>query len=176
MKITGTLYGQPEEEPEIKEGFYFLRGKSKSSANFHVQSVKLADESDFRVKTSIIHHSGAKNMGYGLCWGLREDMEDYYAFLISANGKYTILRMRRGRYRQIKPWTESRTVKGGKKENVLSVQRNGSLFEYFINGRKVFSSQAGPLKGSRLGILYHGTMKLEVDYIRAETKVIEPQE
>ena len=161
---------------EIKEGHYFLRGKSKSSPGFHVQPVKLDDDVDFRIETSILHHSGAKNMGFGLCWGLREDMEDYYTFLISANGKYTILRKHRGKYRPIKPWTESRTVKGSKKENVLSVQQNGNLFEYFINGRKVFSSQAEKLKGTRMGILYHGTMKLEVDYIRAETEVTEPQE
>ena len=104
-------------------------------------------------------------MAYGLCWGRAEDAQDYYMFLLSANGKYTILRKKRGSYKKIKAWTESKIVRKKGKENLLAVYRVGNIFEYYINGRKIFTSKAEQLRGDKVGITFHGSMKLMVDYL-----------
>lgn len=101
-------------------------------------------------------------MGYGLCWAADKTHQDWYTLLISSNRQYTILRKQRGQYREIKRWTKSKLVLGQGKENVITViQRNGTQ-EYYINNTRIFTSKFETTRGNQAGLLFHGTMKLEV--------------
>lgn len=148
----------------IEEGSFQLKGKSEFSPNFFVQAIPLRKEQDFDMEMAMVHSSGAKNMGFGLTWGAKADQTDLYAFLISSNGKYTILRKERGIYSEIKPWTGSKLIEKSGKINILRIERRGDKTKYFINKKMVFQSGYILPRSQYAGILFHGTMKLEVDY------------
>lgn len=155
---------------EILEGAYQLKGKSTALPFFLSQPLSIIQEDSFIIEIACTQLKGKKNMGYGLCWGARPDRRDCYVFLISSNRKFTILRMERGRYRQLQPWTQTDLVEGQKSENTLSVEKSAGKYTYLINGQRVFHGPADEVKGVQCGIILHGSMELMVD----EFKVIFP--
>ncbi|MEZ4829751.1 MAG: hypothetical protein R3C61_26225 [Bacteroidia bacterium] len=148
---------------EISDGYFQLKGKTAYSPAFLSQSIDLDPTGNFSFQSTIIQSSGMKNMGYGICWGAKDDRQDWYAFLISSNGQYTILKKVREDYTEIKRWTSSDNINGQGKPNTLLVKKNNDRIEYYINDRLVYMSQAEPFRGKKAGILFHGTMKIEVD-------------
>lgn len=147
----------------FEEGAYLIKGKSVALPIFASVSIPLVQTDSFVLETVITQLDGKKNMGYGLCWGSRIDRRDCYVFLLSSNKKFTILRMERGRYRLLQPWTKTDLIAGPKEENTLTVIRKDDVFYYLINGQKVFVGSADPLKGTFCGVLMHGTQELKVD-------------
>ncbi|WNJ16880.1 hypothetical protein [Pontibacter sp. G13] len=150
-------------DSKLGEGMFHIRGRSKSTGSIFGQKVILAKSQDYNMTLEIIHTGGAKNMGYGLVWGAKFNQQDYYAFLISANGKFTILQRERGQFSQIKPWTSSKHILKSKKPNVLSIEKRGEDLHFFINGYKVFSSAAERMRGNLSGILCFGSIKLSAN-------------
>ncbi|MEZ4776736.1 MAG: hypothetical protein R3D00_26405 [Bacteroidia bacterium] len=148
---------------EISDGFFQLKGKTAYSPALLAQLVDLDPANNFSFETTITQSSGMKNMGYGICWGARDDRQDWFAFLISSNGQYTILKKLREDYSEIKRWTESDNINGQGKPNTLKVQKNKDRMEFYINDKLVYMSQVDELRGKKAGILFHGTMKIEVD-------------
>ncbi|MEM7371512.1 MAG: hypothetical protein AAF587_23060 [Bacteroidota bacterium] len=151
----------------IAEGSYILKGKSDFSPNFFVQPLELSKEQDFEMELKITQKSGARNMGFGLVWGAKKNQDDLFTFLISANGKYTILRKERGQYDEIKPWTEdSEVIHKSGKPNIFLIQKEGNKVRHYLNGKLLFVSGYHPPRSQHAGILFHGTMKIEVDYFK----------
>jgi hypothetical protein len=149
----------------IQAGAYYLKARSKASPNYFGKPISLDPGKDFKLEIKFTQTKGAKNMGVGLSWGAGKSQQDGFAFLVSTNGKYTILRKQRGQYSEIKPWTASAFVGKKKEPNVLTVLRQGNEWLYFLNETRVFASAHEPWKGTEIGILFHGTMELEVDYL-----------
>lgn len=151
----------------IADGMYILKGKSDFSPNFFVQPLDLSNEQDFEMELKIAQKSGARNMGFGLVWGAKKNQDDLYAFLISTNGKYTILRKERGQYHEIKPWTkDDEVIQKGGKPNIFLIQKEGNKVRHYLNGQLLFVSGYLPPRSQYAGILFHGTMRLEIDYFR----------
>lgn len=147
----------------FEEEAYYLKGKSVALPFFAAIEIPAVQSDSFILETVITHLDGKKNMGYGLCWGARPDRRDCYVFLISSNKKFTILRMERGNYRQLQPWTKTDIILGPKDENTLTVIRKEDIFYYHINGQRVFVGPADPLKGTLSGIIIHGTLEIKID-------------
>lgn len=156
----------------FEEEAYWLKGKSVALPVFVSVDIPAIQADSFVLETVITHLDGKKNMGYGLCWGARPDRRDCYVFLISSNKKFTILRMERGNYRQLQPWTKTDIILGSKDENTLTVIRKEDVFYYMINGQRVFAGPADPLKGTFSGVILHGTMEIKID----EFTLIFPEE
>ena len=149
----------------LEEGAYRVSGNSGALPVFVSVEMPGLEADSFSLTVSITQLDGRKNMGYGLCWGARPDRRDCYVFLISSNQKFTILRMERGKYRQLQPWTETDLIVDKKEPNVLAVTREGDRQIYFINGQRVFVGAADPLRGNLCGVLLHGKMDLAIEEI-----------
>jgi hypothetical protein len=107
------------------DGTYQIRQKDPKNSQFLLQYIPPTDLQDFYVELDITHQGGGKNLGYGLVWGVTEDERSFYALLISANQKYTIMRVEKGRFQDIKQWNESKLVEGSGKPNRLGLLRRG---------------------------------------------------
>lgn len=147
----------------LEEGQLWLRGSKGFEGNLFAIQRPLPSRQDFQLEVSVTHHGGQQNMAYGLVWGAKQDEQDLFAFLISANGKYTILRKERGSYTAIKHWTESEWVRKSGVPNELRIQREGDLIRYYLNEVLVFTGPYLQGRGNRVGILFHGKMKLSVE-------------
>lgn len=145
------------------EGGLGIRAKSAFEPKFVSQVVPIPSGEDYEITLRFVQTKGAKNMGIGLCWGAKRDYLDWQAFLISTNGKYTILHKERGHYRHIKRWTESRNVCKQKIANELRVQKKGERTYYYLNDKLAYVSATIPLAGPEIGILVHGTVEIIVE-------------
>jgi len=144
---------------------YVIQIRSQARNFAFLQPVVLPPEADFDLETALWQEKGDKNMGLGLVWGAQADERDLFAFLVSTNGHYTLLRKERHAYHFIKPWTESSRVHGPKAWNVLRVSRRGDRISFFLNDEIVYTYAADPWRGNHIGVLLHGSMKVEVKYL-----------
>lgn len=156
----------------ISEGQYRVKGKSVALPFYLAQSIPIIQTDSVILEMTVTQRKGKKNMGYGICWGARPDRRDCYVFLISANRQFTILRMQRGKYRHLQPWTSTDLIRRSKEQNTLKVAKEGGIYTYYINDHRVFRGPAEELKGPLTGIILHGSMELEVESI----KVVFPTE
>lgn len=156
-------FKEPSREAAFVEEGYLLAGKSTALPVFVPQNIPSIELDSFRIDLTLTQLDGKKNMGYGLFWGARPDQRDFYAFLISSNQQFTILRMERGQYRQIQPWLDTDIIHEAKESNVLSVEKRGGKYYYYLNGKRVFVGPADELKGPLVGVLYHGTLELLIE-------------
>ena len=158
-----TLFESETKSASIADGTLLLKGKSNALPVLTTIELPGIQQDSFELEVSVYQFDGKKNMGYGLYWGGRPDNLDYHVLLISSNQKFTILRMERGQYRQILPWTATPIVLGPKQWNKLGVKRRGNRYDYFINDQIVFSGPADATKGPLTGVILHGTMELAID-------------
>ncbi len=148
---------------EVTEGVLEIRSKTKSLGHFILIPMPKESKKDFDLEVTITQVKGKKNMAYGLCWGAKEDQTDFMGFFLSSNGKYTILARYRSLFQEIKRWTESKLVNGPRRPNHLKITRRGKLYIYYLNGKRVFASEADRLIGKGMGIALYGKMRIEVD-------------
>ncbi len=156
-------FEEPGRSAQIFDGSLHLTGSSNALPVFVGIACPGVESDSFLLSVTLTQTGGKKSMGYGLCWGSRLDQRDYYAFLISGDQQFTILRMERGRYQLIQPWTETSLILSPKNPNKLSVEQQGHRLIFSINDQRVFVGPASSLMGDLSGILYHGTMNLAVD-------------
>jgi hypothetical protein len=161
------LSGLLNASAEIADGAMIVRSRSGAEGAFFTLPIPLSDSSDFDLTLALRQLSGPANMGYGLCWGARDDYQEFSVLLASSNRQYTILQMSRGRFTEVKRWTESELLEGGSKQDVLTVRRRGGQMHYLINGSPVFVARYTMPRGNRAGIVVYGASKLEVDYFYA---------
>ncbi|MEO0472340.1 MAG: hypothetical protein AAF206_22135, partial [Bacteroidota bacterium] len=149
---------------DIQEGIYHLRTKGANDGLFFVKPMPIKKGQAFQFETEVLQESGLKNMAYGLVFGVDPTQQDYYALMISSNRQYIILRMERGKFREMKRWTPSKLVNGPNKPNVLGIRRVKDKLMFYINHRLVFKNRFTGMKGNEAGIVMHGKMKLQIDY------------
>ncbi|TAE61036.1 MAG: hypothetical protein EAZ89_00980 [Bacteroidetes bacterium] len=159
------LSATDKKSAEIRDGLLIVNTKTKASGTFFTQTVPVPEGADMDISLSLTQRSGPENMGFGLCWGLREGEKDFYALLISTNGKYTILRMRRGKFSELKRWTLSRFIEPKGKPNLITVRKRGDVLHFYINNQPIFSGPWEPVRGGRMGLVVYGTMKIETDFL-----------
>ncbi|MEM7658239.1 MAG: hypothetical protein AAF399_19085 [Bacteroidota bacterium] len=158
-----TLIQSKRLSSEVAEGQLWLRGNTGFEGNLFAVNHPLPLQEDFTLSLSLTHHSGQKNMAFGLVWGAKLDERDLFAFLITVNGKYTILKKQRGRYDAIKHWTESQWVFKSGEQNELTIERKGEQLHFYLNEVLVFTGPYESSRGDRVGVLFHGKMKLSID-------------
>lgn len=160
-------YAENHQRAQVDEGLLSLVGKTGYRGAFFTRSAYLPENQDAIFSAAIVQKSGPSNFGYGLCWSVSEDRQYYFAFLISSNGRYTLLRREGGVFSEIKPWTESQWIQGQGKPNTLSIRKQGQVLRFYINDKHVFAHAYERGRGGELGLVLFGSMKAEVDFISA---------
>lgn len=148
---------------KIEEGKLMIQTSTKSAGNFILLPMPVSNGQDFDVSMTLTQTKGAKNMAYGLCWAATDTESDFMGFFLSSNGKYTLLSRKRGFFKEVKRWTESRLVNKIRRPNQLKVSKRDDVYTYFLNGQRVFASRAERMIGKEMGIALYGKMTVEVD-------------
>jgi hypothetical protein len=160
-------YAESHQRAAVAEGLLTLSGKTGYRGAFFTRPASLPEDQDLVFSAALAQKSGPANFGYGLCWSVSENRQSYFAFLISSNGQYTLLRKQEGVFSEIKPWTESQWILGQGKPNTLSVRKQGQVLRFYINDKHVFAYAYERGRGGELGLLLFGSMKVEVDFLSA---------
>jgi S1-C subfamily serine protease/antitoxin component YwqK of YwqJK toxin-antitoxin module len=117
--------------------------------------ISLDQESDYSIESVVQKKSGKGNEGYGIIFGFK-DWDNYFSFLLSEIGSYTILGRFEGVNYKIADWTTSGAINTGFKRNKLKVMKLDDEFIFSINGEIVERKKAKSLRGNNFGIVLYG--------------------
>jgi S1-C subfamily serine protease len=111
-------------------------------------SLDLAE--DFSIETIVKFLNGEQDNGLGLIWGFK-DWDNYFRFLISANGGYRIDGRVEGINIPIKEWTQTNAINKGRQQNLLKILRISDKIYFSINGTLVYSDDFHGFRGNNIG-------------------------
>jgi hypothetical protein len=91
---------------------------------------------------------------YGLTFGVTDDEESSYFFLVYEEGYYAIWKMIGGQFEAIIDYTASEYIRRGQSTNRLRVVRVGQEIRTFINGHHIITVPDNTIMGSlRVGLV-----------------------
>jgi len=146
-----STYNQPGAVIEIKDGklrvrvddpyydFWSTNGQSFTNVEVEINAEKV---------------SGPDNNNYGLICRY-VDSENYYAFLISSDGYYGILRVLEGNYQLLSSdsMQESPVIKPGSAINHLRADCVGTQLVFFVNGEFLTTVEDAALIKGQTGVI-----------------------
>ena len=159
----------PKNDNDIRS--YIIPDKGLSMENYddngfnQLVHVPLSLYEDFSIETRVSFEKGDENCGHGLIWGFK-DWDNYYYFVISANGYFMIGGRTEGIYLELKEWTKSNAINQNNKRNLLKILRVKDNIYFSINGQLVFSDDFYSFRGNYIGfIIISGKKKLLYEYL-----------
>ncbi|HAS40857.1 MAG TPA: hypothetical protein DCS93_10275 [Microscillaceae bacterium] len=156
----------------VKDGHYFIA--SRKEKGFSREGIKFSVDprKNFLIETAVTELSGNEKNGSGLYWGSRNS-KNYYRFVISSKGYFTVDRFKNGKFQAISKWTKSEAVKKGfGQANKLTIQKNGGGVKFLINGQVVYTislqdfTYKYPFFGKFVGMITYWTKEAKFDYFK----------
>jgi S1-C subfamily serine protease len=141
-------------ESSVNANNQLLLSLSKNEITTRWNYITLEQNSNYSIEVIIQKTKGKGLEGFGLIFGLK-DWGNFFNFIISENGSYTIFGKFEGVKLVIADWTKSSAIKTGK-ENLLKVFKFGDEFIFSINGQIVYRTESKDLRGNYHGILVGG--------------------
>ena len=150
---------------DVQNGHYKLERFTNSGANVFLNKVHYNTKKDFILETKfrLLSHKGKH--GFGIIWDARNNRFTKN-FLIRPNRSFMIYSNKKGKFDIIRKWTKSKAINRKGHYNILKVHKIGTNIKYYINGERIYSSNATYPLGSRIGFMLSNQMHIEVDYIK----------
>ena len=117
--------------------------------------ISLEQKSNYSIESIVQKVNGSDKCGYGIIFGFK-DWDNYYHFLISGRGNYTINAKFEGVNINIAKWQPSNSINKGNGRNLLKVLKLEDTFVFSINGKIVETTESSHLRGNYYGMLVGG--------------------
>ena len=149
----------------VQNGHYKLERFKDSGANVFLNKVPYNTKKDFILETKfrLLSHKG--NHGFGIIWDARNNRYTKN-FLIRPNCCFMIYTNKKGKFDIIRKWTKSKAINRKGQYNILKVHKTGNTLSYYINGQRIYRSNAHYPLGSNIGFMLSNKMDIQVDYIK----------
>ncbi|MEL6846123.1 MAG: hypothetical protein AAFP02_23180, partial [Bacteroidota bacterium] len=131
-RLTWSFPMSKKVQTRFEAGSLILKSQYKQEGYFVLRPIQRILARDFDMEVAIRQIGGAKNMAYGLCWGSNKSHSDFSGFFISSNGQYTILNCQSNFFQEVRRWTESKSIVGQRKVNIMRVSRRGRKYQYYL--------------------------------------------
>lgn len=170
-----SAWGAPNKERDVKDGRLVMTPEAGYTA-WATNSAGLYDDMDLCVDLAIDKPSDPPN-SYGGVMFWHEDNDNFYMFVLAANGEAEVRRLQKGRWLTQVDWEKAEGAKTGKGEtNTLRVVTKGKVASYYVNG-KLFAEGKGapPDSGQLIGVIASSPKKGNVGYAFQHLKITEPE-
>lgn len=161
------LWAESEDENtlfKVMSGKYIFEHKRTSGWWASWKTIEFDSKKDFSISCNTFWLSGIDNHAYEIIWGL-SDVDNYYAFGITANGYYRYRMRFLGEDKILIDWTKSDLIsKNG--SNEIWIQKRGKNYEFFINSKKVDEYKFDDFFGTRLGFCVNNNQKILFDDLK----------
>lgn len=152
-------------ELNFSGGKYYFEHKN-ATGGWSSNIKKYIDETkDYEIEAKFLKISGIENNGYGIQWG-RKGAGNNFGFTVSDNGFYSVYRSENSDRKDLIDWTTSAFI--DKKENTLTIRKEGTQIKFFINGNYVNQILNQPFLGNYLGFILYQNQKVAIDYIKVK--------
>jgi hypothetical protein len=170
-----SAWGSPNKERDVKDGKMLMTPEAGYTA-WATNSAGLYDDMDLCVDLVIDKPTDPPNT-YGGVMFWHEDNDNFYMFVLAANGEAEVRRLQKGRWLTQVEWGKAEGAKIGKGEtNTLRVVTKGKVASYYVNG-KLFAEGKGapPGSGQLIGVIASSPKKGTVGYAFQHMKITEPE-
>jgi Caspase domain len=137
---------------DIIDGEYvFEHLRQESSWSTWNNNLLIDYSQDFVLDVTTRKIYGYDNHGYGIMFGL-DDGDNYFSFIISGDGHYRYAKFENNEYIPIIEWTASEFINKYNSTNKLTLKRNGSQLQFYINDYYVDEVSFPNVYGSKIGL------------------------
>ena len=130
---------------------------------------------DYKIEAKIRSTDKSKKATYGLIFGF-QDWDNFYCFLISHEGKFTIFGRHEGVLQVLRHWSFVSIIPG--QENLLKIFKMDDRFIFSINGVTIAQTASKNLRGNRFGMMSYsaGTFVLSSLSVNEYAELSRPQD
>ncbi len=159
---------------KIKNGFLIASCGADYIFRMSFKEVVFNEKKDFYIETKIKQVSGTEKKGYGIVWGT-SSWKNSLIFDIASEGWFRIYGYKNSKLFYIKKasWRKD-IIKPKNTFNTLTIKKVGNNLNFYINGKKVFTSGTYAFSGYYAGVVAGQDTKIAADYflIKAEKRKI----
>lgn len=129
------------------------------------KEIKLNDENDFVIETSITDKNINSDGYYGFTFGRKNDANEF-SFLLSKNGSYKYRKFHNNNYTEIIKNTASSAIHTyANAKNIIKIEKAGNLLRFYINGKYVNEAPFQSFFGDNFGYTVYHNKKIGVNYL-----------
>ncbi|HEY6951580.1 MAG TPA: hypothetical protein VI758_04185, partial [Bacteroidota bacterium] len=148
----------------IAGGSLTLEGLNAEKAWMSCIPVKINQDNDYSIETTVSKVGGDENTGYGLVWG-HADGSNTLMFKVTGTGYYQIVKRIGGVDTDLIPWEKTDAVAASNGTNKLTLRKVKDKFEVYVNDQFMKSIAAEPLPGNEVGFVVDRLIKIEAKNI-----------
>lgn len=152
--------------------YHIERKKNDESTTYYWGNPMISFDKDFDVEALIKHEGGAVDYGYGLCFGAK-DINNSYAFKISANGYINLGAYKEGNFVEITGWKkiDEGIIRPSGQDNLIQIRKRGQKLTLLVNKTSVHEMDAPETFGTWTAVLASHAMHISLDYIQFFQKI-----
>lgn len=159
------LHGNNSEySAAIEEGLYKIEYKEDQGAWYFWQSIPVHPDTSFYIESKVTPFLKTTQSVYGIIWGVR-NLDNYNAFLISNQGKTSVITCHKGKFTRVQDWTLTGNYQNNQ-AHTIAIRKNNGKMRFYLDGRVAFTTKILPFYGDLLGFVISGKTSAKIDYLK----------
>lgn len=150
----------------IEKGLYKIEYKQNQGAWYFWQSIPVHPDTSFYIESKITPFLKTTQSVYGIIWGVR-DLDNYNAFLISNQGKTSVVTCHKGKFTRVVDWTLTGNYQNNQ-THTIAIRKNNGKMRFYLDGRVAFTTHILPFYGDLLGFVISGKTAAKIDYLKIQ--------
>lgn len=167
-----SMDGTDDNRIYLQNGRYNVdRKKNDQATTYYWGNPMIQFDKDYDFEILVRHEGGATNYGYGFSFASK-DINNSYAFRMSANGSILVSGYKEGKYIDFTGWKKMEgVIRPGGQDNLMAIRKRGDNLSFFVNKEMVHEMKDPGSLGNWSAILVADAMKISVDYVQAFQKI-----
>ncbi|MBL4649888.1 MAG: OmpA family protein [Aureispira sp.] len=159
------LHGNNSEySATIEDGLYKIEYKEDQGAWYFWQSIPVHPDTSFYIESKVTPFLKTTQSVYGIIWGVR-NLDNYNAFLISNQGKTSVVTCHKGKFTRVQDWTLTGNYQNNQ-AHTIAIRKNNGKMRFYLDGRVAFTTEILPFYGDLLGFVISGKTSAKIDYLK----------
>lgn len=161
------MHGNTSEySAKVEGGLYQIEYKQNEGAWYFWQSIPVHPDTSFYIESKVTPFLKGRQSVYGIIWGVK-DLNNYNAFLISNQGKTSVVRCEKGKFIRIIDWTLTGNYQNNQ-THTIAVRKNNGKMRYYLDGKVALTSPILPFYGDLMGFVISGKTAAKIDFLRVK--------
>lgn len=148
----------------VEDGLYKIEYKQDQGAWYFWQSIPVHPDTSFYIESQITPFLKTTQSVYGIIWGVR-DLNNYNAFLISNQGKTSVVTCHKGKFTRVQDWTLTSNYQNNQ-THIISIRKSNGRMRFYLDRKIAFTTEILPFHGDLLGFVISGKTAAKIDYLK----------
>ncbi|MBS1519704.1 MAG: hypothetical protein JST50_01805 [Bacteroidetes bacterium] len=142
---------------------YIIAREKQTGSSIPCVFADLNDEENWTIEVDTQWFEGIDKYSYGIVFG--REQNNYYSFVITGNGHFSLVKQTKGDYNEIIPWKKAFAINQCGFNHLLLKKTNDQV-ELYINNNYVGSVKSEPFFGKGFGFKVWGNQKVAFSKFR----------